>query len=162
MPVCIYVHICLSLISVYICLVTYIYIYEKIWPKGLKLIAENKPSEQGKTKLQKAPSCNQEQKQWTCRCACRLSPSPHTEGKAMGFVGSRPHIHTHTLNCRSWSHPCRGFPPFIWAIIHLPGHTVPGLCLNKARTVPVFSHHAAGRRTELGTCAKVFKGCPET
>lgn len=67
MPVCIYVHICLSLISVYICLVTYIYIYEKIWPKGLKLIAENKPSEQGKTKLQKAPSCNQEQKQWTCR-----------------------------------------------------------------------------------------------
>lgn len=70
---------------------------------------------------------------------------------------------SHTYkNCRSWSHPCRGFPPFIWPVIHLPGHTVPGLCLNKAHTVPVFSHHAAGRQTEPGTYAKVFKGCPET
>lgn len=75
MPMCIYVHIvCISLGSVYICLVIYMYINVKIWPEELKPIAENKSREHGRTKLQKALCCNQEQKQWICWCAPQVQP----------------------------------------------------------------------------------------
>lgn len=74
------------------------------------------------------------------------------------FVGNTHYHNIYTLSLEELNPSLPRLSAIIWDIIHLPGRTVPGLCLNKARTVAVFSHHTAGRKTALGTFAKVFKG----
>lgn len=154
--------------NVYVCAhlsisLIFVYVYDWFWPKELKPTEENKPREQGRTKtIEISGARTKDGNNGHAGMSLRAQLLSSHWGNSCGVCGQQT-SQSHTYkNCRSWSHPCRGFPPFIWPVIHLPGHTVPGLCLNKAHTVPVFSHHAAGRQTELGTYAKVFKGCPET
>ena len=85
------------------------------------------------------------------------SAAPHTAMIATEFVGNRHYCKIHTLSLEE----TRPSPPrlsaIIWAVIHLPGGTVPGLCLNKDCTAAVFSHRSAGRKAVLGTFAKVVR-----
>lgn len=86
------------------------------------------------------------------------SAAPYTAMIATEFVGNRHYCKIYTLSLEETNPSPPRLSAIIWAVIHLPGGTVPGLCLNKDCTVAVFSHRSAGRKAVLGTFAKVVRG----